>query len=41
MVLEQTNRILEAREELLGVLEEVKQNNLADHFVLDTFLKTT
>jgi hypothetical protein len=41
LVLENNNRYSEARQELLGVLDEIKKNNLVDHYVLDTFLKTT
>lgn len=41
LVLENNYRYLEAKEELLGVLDEIKKKNLVDHYVLDTFLKTT
>ena len=41
LVLENNYRYSEARDELLGVLNEIKKNNLVDHYVLDTFLKTT
>lgn len=41
LVLEANNRFSEAKEEVFGVLEEIKKNNLVDHYVLDTFLKTT
>jgi len=41
LVLEMTGKLDEARAEVLGVLKEVKETALADHYVLDTFLKTT
>jgi hypothetical protein len=41
LVLEESNRIAESRSEVLSVLEEIKQITTVDHYVLDTFLKTT
>jgi hypothetical protein len=41
LVLEMTGKLDEAKAEVLGVLKEVKEQALADHYVLDTFLKTT
>lgn len=41
LVLEESNRVAESRSEVLSVLEEIKQITTVDHYVLDTFLKTT
>ena len=40
LVLERNNRVEEAREEVLGVLGEIKANDISDHFVLDTYTRT-
>lgn len=41
LVLEETNRVGESREELLSVLDEIKKSSSVDHYVLDTFARTT
>lgn len=41
LTLEESNRLGESREEILGVLEEMKKSTVVDHYVLDTFIKTT
>jgi hypothetical protein len=41
LTLEESNRLGESREEVLGVLEEMKKSTVVDHYVLDTFIKTT
>ena len=40
LVLERNNRVEEARDEVLGVLGEIKSNDISDHFVLDTYTRT-
>ena len=40
LVLERNNRVGEAREEVLGVLDEIKANNISEGLVLDTFQRT-
>lgn len=41
LVLEETNRVGESRDELLSVLDEIKKSSSVDHYVLDTFARTT
>jgi hypothetical protein len=41
LVFEEINRVSDSRSELLSVLEEIKQSTSVDHYVLDTFLRTT
>lgn len=41
LTLEESNRITESRDEVFGVLEEMKKSATVDHYVLDTFIKTT
>lgn len=41
LTLEESNRITDSREEVFGVLEEMKKSATVDHYVLDTFIKTT
>lgn len=36
LVLDRNNRMEEAREEILGVLEQVREENMVDHYLLDT-----
>ena len=41
LTLEESNRLAESRDEVLGVLEDIKKMSTVDHYVLDTFLKTS
>ena len=41
LTLEESNRLAESREEVLGVLQELNKSATVDHYVLDTFIKTT
>ena len=41
LVLDRNNRMEEAREEILGVLEQVREENMVDHYLLDTLQRTT
>ena len=41
MVLEKNNRYEEAREEIFGVLNVMQTNDTVDHYLLDTFQRTT
>ena len=40
LVLERNNRAEEAREEVLGVLAEIKSNDITDHCLLETYTRT-
>lgn len=40
LVLERNNRVGEARSEVLGVLEEIKDNDITEGMVLDTYTRT-
>ena len=40
LVLERNNRAEEAREEVLGVLAEIKSNDMTDECLLDTYTRT-
>ena len=37
LVLERNNRAEDAREEVLGVLKEIKENDISDHYLLGAF----
>ena len=36
MVLDRNNRLDEARDEIFGVLDQVKSTTVVDHYLLDT-----
>ena len=37
LVLERNNRVDDARDEVLGVLKEVRENDISDHYLLSAF----
>ena len=37
LVLERNNRAEDAREEVLGVLKEIKENDISDYYLLGAF----
>lgn len=41
LTLEESNRLVESKDEILSVLDEIRKSTAVDHYVLDTFLRTT